>query len=143
MIPRTGEAAFAIILLKQWKEKDRRGIRFAIVEVDCDIDPTFFLFIEHILRIHIISRLSDICPTSQPLNKTWKSHSLLFPMEQNSLIRRGLGLRGVDHDKVSPGYALYAHLTSCGTVRLVSNDGKEVHRWVCVPKGVIIIIDFG
>jgi hypothetical protein len=54
-------------------------------------------------------------------------------MEQNTLIRRGLGLRGVDHDKVSPGYALYAHLTSPGTVRLVSNDGNEVHRWVCFP----------
>lgn len=50
-------------------------------------------------------------------------------MEQNSLRRRGLGLRGVDYDKVSPGYVLYAHLTSPGTVRLVANDGTEAHRW--------------
>lgn len=63
-------------------------------------------------------------------------------MEQNSLIRRGLGLRGVDHDKVSPGYALYAHLTSRGIVRLVSNDGKEVHRWVCLSKDTLIFTDF-
>jgi hypothetical protein len=50
-------------------------------------------------------------------------------MEQNTLVRRGLGLRGVDYSAVSPGYALYAHLTSPGTVRLIANDGSEVHRW--------------
>jgi hypothetical protein len=50
-------------------------------------------------------------------------------MEQNSLARRGLGLRGVDSEKVSPGYMLYAHLTSPGTVRLIGNNGKEAHRW--------------
>jgi len=62
-------------------------------------------------------------------------------MEQNTLIRRGLGLRGVDFDKVSPGYALYVHLTSPGTVRLVSNDGTEVHRWVCSPASHSPFID--
>ncbi len=50
-------------------------------------------------------------------------------MEQSTLTRRGLGLRGVDHESVSPGYVLYAHLTSPGTVRLIANDGMEVHRW--------------
>ncbi|KIY03128.1 uncharacterized protein Z520_01595 [Fonsecaea multimorphosa CBS 102226] len=50
-------------------------------------------------------------------------------MEQNTLVRRGVGLRGVDHDLASPGYLLYAHLTSPGTVRLIANDGMEVHRW--------------
>lgn len=50
-------------------------------------------------------------------------------MEQNTLVRRGLGLRGVDHAAVSPGYALYAHLTSPGTVRLIANDGSEAHKW--------------
>lgn len=50
-------------------------------------------------------------------------------MQQNSLLRRGVGLRGVDHTIVSPGYMLYAHLTSPGTVRLISNDGQEVHKW--------------
>jgi hypothetical protein len=50
-------------------------------------------------------------------------------MNQNTLIRRGVGLRGVDYDTVSPGYMLYVHLTSPGTVRLISNDGDEVHRW--------------
>lgn len=50
-------------------------------------------------------------------------------MEQNQLIRRGVGLRGVDHEQVSPGYCLYAHLTSPGTVYLVDNNGREAHRW--------------
>ncbi|KAK4496474.1 hypothetical protein PRZ48_012454 [Zasmidium cellare] len=50
-------------------------------------------------------------------------------MEQSTLHRRGVGLRGVDHDKVSPGFMLYAHLTSPGIVKMVDNNGKEVHRW--------------
>ncbi|KAL5329608.1 hypothetical protein ACEPPN_003123 [Leptodophora sp. 'Broadleaf-Isolate-01'] len=50
-------------------------------------------------------------------------------MEQSTLHRRGLGLRGVDSNLVSPGYTLFAHLTSLGTVRLIANDGTEAHRW--------------
>ena len=50
-------------------------------------------------------------------------------MEQSALHRRGLGLRGVDYSTVSPGYTLFAHLTSPGTVRLIANDGTEAHRW--------------
>ncbi|KAF1982710.1 hypothetical protein K402DRAFT_424286 [Aulographum hederae CBS 113979] len=50
-------------------------------------------------------------------------------MEQSTLSRRGLGLRGVDFETVSPGYTLFAHLTSPGTVRLIANDGTEAHRW--------------
>lgn len=41
-------------------------------------------------------------------------------MEQSTLARRGLGLQGVDPHKVSPGYTLVAHLTSPGTVNLIS-----------------------
>lgn len=50
-------------------------------------------------------------------------------MEQNTLFRQGVGLRGVDHEKVSPGYMLYCHLTSPGTIRLVGNNGNEVYHW--------------
>jgi hypothetical protein len=50
-------------------------------------------------------------------------------MEQNSLIRRGVGLRGVDDASVSPGYVLYSHLTSPGIVRLIATDGSEAHSW--------------
>lgn len=49
-------------------------------------------------------------------------------MEQHTLRRRGLGLRGVDQERVSPGYVLYSPLTS-NTVHLVSTSGEEVHRW--------------
>ncbi|KAJ5173791.1 uncharacterized protein N7500_001722 [Penicillium coprophilum] len=49
-------------------------------------------------------------------------------MEQNTIRRRGLGLHGVDAERVSPGYVLYAPLTS-NTAHLVSTTGKEVHRW--------------
>lgn len=51
------------------------------------------------------------------------------PMEQSTLTRRGLGLGSVDHSAVSPGYALFAHLTFPGIVRLISTNGLEVHRW--------------
>jgi hypothetical protein len=50
-------------------------------------------------------------------------------MEQSTLHRRGVGCRGIDEALVSPGYTLFAHLTSPGIVRLVDNNGKEVHRW--------------
>lgn len=50
-------------------------------------------------------------------------------MEQSALHRRGVGLRGVDRANVSPGYTLFAHLTSPGIVRMVDNEGREVHRW--------------
>ncbi|KAL4787344.1 hypothetical protein BJX76DRAFT_20158 [Aspergillus varians] len=49
-------------------------------------------------------------------------------MEQHTFRRRGLGLRGVDKDRVSPGYVLYAPLTS-RTAHLISTTGEEVHRW--------------
>ncbi|BCS24067.1 uncharacterized protein APUU_40511S [Aspergillus puulaauensis] len=49
-------------------------------------------------------------------------------MEQHTFRRRGLGLRGVDEDRVSPGYVLYAPLTS-RTAHLISTTGEEVHKW--------------
>ncbi|RDW93820.1 uncharacterized protein DSM5745_01142 [Aspergillus mulundensis] len=49
-------------------------------------------------------------------------------MEQHTFRRRGLGLRGADPDRVSPGYVLYAPLTS-NTAHLISTTGEEVHRW--------------
>jgi len=57
------------------------------------------------------------------------AQSTLSVFEQSTLVRRGLGLRGVDYESVSPGYILFAHLTSPGTIRLIANDGTEAHRW--------------
>jgi hypothetical protein len=50
-------------------------------------------------------------------------------MEQSTLVRRGLGLRGLDPHNVSPGYTLFAHLTSPGTVNLINIHGQVVHQW--------------
>ncbi|PLB40692.1 uncharacterized protein BDW47DRAFT_134537 [Aspergillus candidus] len=50
-------------------------------------------------------------------------------MEQNTLARRGLGLRGLDTEKLSPGYVLYTPLTSSTTHLISSATGEEVHRW--------------
>ena len=50
-------------------------------------------------------------------------------MDQSTLHRRGVGVRGLDPDNVQPGYTLFAHLTSPGIVRLIDNNGKDVHRW--------------
>ncbi|KAL2870884.1 ASST-domain-containing protein [Aspergillus lucknowensis] len=49
-------------------------------------------------------------------------------MEQHTFRRRGLGLRGVDEQRVSAGYVLYTPLTS-RTAHLISTSGEEVHRW--------------
>lgn len=49
-------------------------------------------------------------------------------MEQHTLRRRGLGLQGIDQEKVSPGYILYSPLTS-NTAHLVATTGEEVYRW--------------
>jgi hypothetical protein len=67
--------------------------------------------------------------TDQPHSNGIKS-KLDTSMDQSTLARRGLGLRGVDNSLVSPGYTLVAHLTSPGTVKLIANDGTEAHRWV-------------
>ncbi|CAO3589388.1 unnamed protein product [Absidia cylindrospora] len=50
-------------------------------------------------------------------------------IEQNSLKRRNVGLTGVDHEKVQPGYTLFAPLSSEGRVYLINNDGETVREW--------------
>ena len=73
---------------------------------------------------------SVLVDTAKRINKSMPlmtNHKSKVP--QNTLFRRGLGLRAVDYDLVSPGYTLLAHLTSPGTVRLIANDGSEAHRW--------------
>lgn len=50
-------------------------------------------------------------------------------MEQNTLIRRGTGLIGIDPELASPGYTLYAPLAGRGAVELVDLAGAVVHRW--------------
>lgn len=70
--------------------------------------------------------LEKVLPSTQILKPTPSKQS---GFEQSTLVRRGVGLRGVDYDTVSPGFTLFAHLTSPGTIRLIANDGTEAHRW--------------
>ncbi|KAL3474624.1 hypothetical protein BJX99DRAFT_271577 [Aspergillus californicus] len=49
-------------------------------------------------------------------------------MDQHTFRRRGLGLRGLDPERITPGYTLYAPLTS-NTAHLISPTGEEVHKW--------------
>lgn len=56
------------------------------------------------------------------------SKAASLKMEQHTFRRRGLGLRAVDDDKVSPGYVLYAPLTSQNAY-IVSTSGEKVHQW--------------
>ena len=71
------------------------------------------------------AELPSVSITKTKQNKATQPPS----MNQSTLARRGLGIRGVDYYLVSPGYTLFAHLTSPGTVRLIANDGTEAHRW--------------
>ncbi|MFI9509499.1 aryl-sulfate sulfotransferase [Nocardia sp. NPDC052566] len=50
-------------------------------------------------------------------------------MEQNTLVRRGTGLIGIDPELASPGYTLYAPLAGGGVVELVDLAGTVAHRW--------------
>lgn len=67
------------------------------------------------------------CLFTEPLDLIYPNIASI-DMEQHTLSRRGLALRGVDHDRVSPGYVLYTPLTS-RTVHLISTTGEEVHKW--------------
>ncbi|KAI8336816.1 PQQ repeat-containing enzyme [Chlamydoabsidia padenii] len=53
----------------------------------------------------------------------------MAPIQQNSLKRRKVGLTGVDHDKVQPGYTLFTPLSSDGRVYLINNDGDTIREW--------------
>jgi hypothetical protein len=70
--------------------------------------------------------LEQVLSNPQTMKQTQSKPS---GFEQSTLVRRGVGLRGVDYDAVSPGYTVFAHLTSPGTIRLIANDGTEAHRW--------------
>ncbi len=75
------------------------------------------------------SALKTTLAESQIINVKFPPQNAHATMDQSTLHRRGLGLRGIDKNLVSPGYTLFAHLTSPGTVRLIANDGTEAHRW--------------
>jgi hypothetical protein len=50
-------------------------------------------------------------------------------IDQNTIRRRGTGLRVLDPDRTFPGYTLFTPLTGQGDVYLIDLEGKVVHQW--------------
>jgi hypothetical protein len=49
--------------------------------------------------------------------------------DQNPIRRRGIGLRALDVERASPGFALFAPIRGDGTVYLIDLQGNVVHAW--------------
>ncbi len=50
-------------------------------------------------------------------------------VDQNTIRRRGTGLRALDHYRLFPGYTLFTPLTGQGKVYLIDLKGRIVHEW--------------
>lgn len=50
-------------------------------------------------------------------------------IEPNTIRRRGVGFRGYDPARVSPGFTLFAPATGSGAVYLIDIQGNVVHTW--------------
>jgi len=50
-------------------------------------------------------------------------------VDQNTIRRRGTGLRAYNPEKVFNGYTLFAPLTGQGDVYLINLEGEVVHQW--------------
>ena len=55
---------------------------------------------------------------------------VMAAVEQNTLKRRGVGLRALDRERASPGFTLFApHFVQNRTVYLIDLEGNVVHTW--------------
>jgi uncharacterized protein (UPF0248 family) len=61
--------------------------------------------------------------------QTPKTLRAATPVDQNTIRRRGTGLRALDAARSSPGLTLFAPMTGVGTVYLIDVKGKPVHSW--------------
>jgi hypothetical protein len=50
-------------------------------------------------------------------------------VEPNTIKRRGVGLRGYDAERASPGFTLLTTVRDCKTVYLIDLQGNVVHTW--------------
>src|SRR5215475_4800858 len=72
------------------------------------------------------------------------------PLDQNTIRRRGIGLRVLDRDRACPGYTLFTPLTGQGEVYLIDLEGKVVHQWTLpyhpglhgylLPNGNVVLL---
>jgi hypothetical protein len=55
---------------------------------------------------------------------------VMAAVEQNTLKRRGVGLRALDRQRASPGFTLFTpHFVENRTVYLIDLEGNVVHKW--------------
>jgi hypothetical protein len=71
-------------------------------------------------------------------SSTAGSNPLMAAIEQNTLKRRGVGLRASEPQRVSPGFTLFApHFVENRNVYLVDLQGEIVHTWAMpYPPGL-------
>jgi len=69
------------------------------------------------------------CPISPTTGSAWALESLMFKViEQNTLKRRGVGLRACDPERACPGFTLFAPVFEQNrTVYLINLQGELVH----------------
>ena len=53
----------------------------------------------------------------------------LNTVDQNTVRRRGVGLKALDKARAYPGYTLFAPITGGGQVYLIDLEGSIVHQW--------------
>src|SRR5689334_10851703 len=61
----------------------------------------------------------------------------MAPIEQNKIMRAGVGLRGIDVDRACSGYTLFAHqLDRDNGIFLIDREGNDVHMWKAPYPGM-------
>jgi len=65
-------------------------------------------------------------------------NEVMAAIEQNTLKRRGVGLRGCETDRAAPGFTLFApHFVENRNVYLIDLQGTVVHTWTMpYPPGL-------
>jgi hypothetical protein len=69
---------------------------------------------------------------------TMGGNKLMAAIEQNTLKRRGVGLRACERERVSPGFTLFApHFVENRNVYLIDLQGEVAHTWTMpYPPGL-------
>ena len=65
----------------------------------------------------------------QMLKPAAPASSASLTIDPNTIRRRGVGFRGYDPRRASPGFTLFAPLTGPGVVYLIDIQGNVTHTW--------------
>jgi hypothetical protein len=63
------------------------------------------------------------------LEKPHQQTEISRPVDQNTVRRRGTGLRAYNPAKAFKGYTLFTPLTGQGEIYLIDIEGNVVHEW--------------